>query len=165
VKTARLFFAAALTAATCGFAAGQPAQAKPLAGEVTAARVATVNMQIAATAIPERRAPTSRYRWHPDYINWATMNWDSRRLEVHPSWYGDYYASADPATAFQEALDKAGVSNSFSGSQRSTMYNQFRCHADWWEAKWLDGLGNQWNLDIDRPDVGYWTTVRRFCNP
>lgn len=60
-------------------------------------------------------------------------------------------------SGWQEAQREGG--RWYSGASGRAMWNQYICHFDWVPFK------STWNLDEWRPDVGYWTTVRRGCNP
>lgn len=75
-------------------------------------------------------------------------------LSVRPTGCGRWWNGWD---GWIEAQRESG--RWYSGSQGRAMWNQYICHFDW--APWK----STWNLDEWRPDVGYWTTVRRACNP
>lgn len=114
---------------------------------------------------------TSDPWWHPDYVGsvrWVTLAGNpGPTLQVYPTAWGRTMATFDRSGSFAEVQRKAGR------SLNNSMYNQFLCHADWWPLKNLYGdkeadrlhAAPTWNLDTWRPDVGYWTTVYRKCNP
>lgn len=56
-----------------------------------------------------------------------------------------------------------------------SMYYQYACHAnfanwkretwEWsWES-WATVFRGAWDLEIDRPNVGYFKTIATLCNP
>src|SRR5690606_19136670 len=84
------------------------------------------------------------------------LEWESEdRLRVYPTlrgrtvgtlpWYRD--ASWREVTLLAPEADT------------NAMRDQFLCHLDFVPFK------PSWNLDLKRPDVGYWSTAKAWCNP
>jgi hypothetical protein len=86
--------------------------------------------------------------------------WKGNTLEVYPTTYGRYpwlSGTASRWAAWSEVVSLAPRAN------RSNMRDQFLCHYDL--VRFRAPNKPSWNLDINRRDVGYWSTVAANCNP
>lgn len=89
-----------------------------------------------------------------DRVWFGTRDHRGRTMFVRPTGCGRWF---NGSSGWQEAQREGG--QWYSGAQGRSMKNQFICHFDFAPFR------ATWNLDEWRPDVGYWTTVRRRCNP
>ena len=81
--------------------------------------------------------------------------WDT--IRVTPSACGRAFARWDWSGSFNEVYRKSG--RSLSGSRYNSVFWQWGCHA------YYAFPDSTWDLEIARPDVGYWPTVAKRCNP
>lgn len=114
----------------------------------------------AAVGTPSARAIPSAPAVVGHAHDWDLVNawWNGQTLTIIPNWWGRNLAQADAKRLLNDAMNKAGW-RALSGSQYNSMLNQLKCHAYFADSKY------QWNLDAWRPDVGFWSTVRAYCNP
>ncbi len=92
-----------------------------------------------------------------DYVQNASWAWGGAygpTLHIQPTLQGRLYGRANPGGVMSEALRKSGL-----WMWTNSLYNQLRCHLD------IAAFKGYWNLDVGRPDVGYWSTVKAGCNP
>jgi hypothetical protein len=82
--------------------------------------------------------------------------WDT--IRVIPSGCGRAFSRDNLSGSFLEVHRKSG--RQLSGSRYNSTFWQWKCHTEW--AQVFPGT---WDLEIARPDVGYWGTVRSQCNP
>lgn len=88
-----------------------------------------------------------------DVAEWVERD-GTRALKVTPSQL--LRDSSDPAV-FEEAWRRVLVA--IPAADEPGLKDQFVCHAAFAASK------DAWYLEPDRPDVGYWETVRAGCNP
>jgi hypothetical protein len=82
------------------------------------------------------------------------------RLHVHPTLLGRTAADRFPSRALAQSLRLAGPTPlSLTGSIRTSLRNQLRCHAEFAPHKPV------WHLESWRPAVSYLSTVLHACNP
>lgn len=82
--------------------------------------------------------------------------WDT--IRVIPSVCGRAFSRDGLSASFNEVHSKSG--RQLSGSRYNSTFWQWKCHTEF--AQVIPGT---WDLEIARPDVGYWGTVRSQCNP
>ncbi len=82
--------------------------------------------------------------------------WDT--IRVSPSGCGRAFSRDGLSASFLEIHNKSG--RRLSGSKYNSAFWQWKCHTEW--AQIFPGT---WDLEIARPDIGYWGTVRSKCNP
>lgn len=88
-----------------------------------------------------------------DHVKWAGAT-----LQVFPTTWARYWAGPEArGTAWNDIVKAAPSAN------KPAMRDQFYCHWDWVRLRAPNKPS--WNLDLNRPDVGYWTMVRKQCNP
>lgn len=96
-----------------------------------------------------------------DYV--ASFKWIKRdgveSLSVVPTDCGRLTAFVNKQASFDELYHK--VRANWADNVYWSMHNQWTCHADWAPPY----LKNEWNLEQVRPNVGYWNTVFKGCNP
>jgi hypothetical protein len=120
---------------------------------------------VSAAAIPSSAAATAN---SPASIN-HTATWDlvnawwsnaGATLSLIPNAAGASLATVDAKRLLNDAINLAGA-RTFQTSVYNSLWNQLRCHSyfGWRKAT------PQWNLDTWRPDVGFWSTVFKRCNP
>jgi hypothetical protein len=85
--------------------------------------------------------------------------WSGNTLMVYPSWYARAWGAPTMAglAMWDEVIKRAPSANT------GTMYNQFFCH--WDLVRFRAPNKASWNLDKNRPNVGYAATVAASCNP
>lgn len=86
------------------------------------------------------------------------VRWVGATLHVYPTTWTRYWAGPEArGTAWNDIVHAAP------GANRPTMRDQFYCH---WDLVHLRAPNKpNWNLDLNRLDAGYWTMVRKQCNP
>ncbi|MGH1524723.1 DUF2599 domain-containing protein [Leifsonia sp. L25] len=85
--------------------------------------------------------------------------WSGNTLMVYPSWYARAWGAPTMAglAMWDEVVKRAPSANT------GSMYNQFFCHWDFVRFRVPNKVS--WNLDKNRPNVGYAATVAASCNP
>lgn len=85
--------------------------------------------------------------------------WSGNTLMVYPSWYARAWGAPTMAglAMWDEVVKRAPSANT------GSMYNQFFCHWDFVRFRAPNKVS--WNLDKNRPNVGYAATVAASCNP
>ena len=95
-------------------------------------------------------------------VSWITRN-GVRSLSIRPTWCGAWGSSANiyqTVQSWREVLNKTPWhTRRWNSSTYASMWYQYACHVYYAKYKLT------WNLEPSRPNVGYWGTVRRGCNP
>lgn len=102
-----------------------------------------------------------------DHVEWET----SDRLKVYPTTAGRITAIASKALGIANPFLTLGVREEAwsevvkmeARANTPTMRNQFMCHWDFVSVR--APHRESWNLDADRPNVGYIGTILAQCNP
>jgi len=130
--------------------------------------MAVVNTQRAA-AKPMAQSPPPKKSTPPVGILIDHVEWDSKnnRAKVYPTSFGRVEAvvsKANPITLYyvrEAAWEEARALEP--RLNNNSMKDQFMCH---WDLVSIRAPRKEsWNLDVGRPDVGYWNTVFAQCNP
>jgi hypothetical protein len=127
------------------------------------ARVVAVASTPARSA-PTKSAPAKKAASSGVYIE--RVEREDNRLRVYPTLAARITApqkwqpfqSTARESSWQEVIKMAPeVKNN------NSMKDQYMCH--WDGVSVVDPMKESWNLDIGRPDVGYFQTVVNACNP
>ncbi|WP_207782757.1 DUF2599 domain-containing protein [Phytoactinopolyspora limicola] len=142
-----------LTSSVVAQAAQGPAARPGSTGPDHAAHVSVVPHAGLSSGHPDTSTGSEyieRTEWIPDP--------QGRRLAIYPTSYARYDA---PASRWPDAW--AEVIELEPDADRPHMRDQFRCHVEF--ARISEPDKPSWNLELWRPDVGYFATVLARCNP
>lgn len=121
-----------------------------LKGQTLTQHIDTINAVYPILADPVYCSQYANSVWNEWRGGWDT-------IRVSPSGCGRAFARWDWSGSFNEVHRKSG--RWLSGSRYNSIFWQWGCHA------YYAFPDSTWDLEVARPDVGYWPTVAKWCNP